>query len=230
MYQKVKTRTLKDVGPLFFIGPPFKRYFKVKGLFPFFKSRRSLPSTWGMERRLKIRKLTWQSMNLKPKPGWMFLIWLSLKQNFQLVQPLMITESAIHGEEETPMEVDFEFPKPEDTHALEEEKSEDVIKPTDSGLKIEVKPRYLLLFSILMIFYKKKLERKSSSRNLIGENKISDFLLFWILPYLLYYTEQQVNIVNEQHWAQSRERGIPQFPVVQKSAREIIKDALRSCN
>ena len=62
-------------------------------------------------------------------------------------------ESAIHGEEETPMEVDFEFPKPEDTRALEEEKSEDVINPTDSGLKIEVKPRYLLLFSILMIFY-----------------------------------------------------------------------------
>ena len=73
-----------------------------------------------------------------------------------------------------------------------------------------------------MIFYKKKLERKSSSRNLIGENKISDFLLFWILHYLLYYTEQQVNIVNEQYWPQSRERGIPQFPVVQKSAREII--------
>lgn len=140
-------------------------------------------------------------------------------------------ESAIHGQEETPMEVDFEFPKPEDTHALEEENSEDVINPTDSGLKIAVKPQYLLLFSILMIFYKKRLEGKSSSRNLIGENKISDFLLFWILPYLLYYTEQQVNIVNEHHWAQSREKGIAQFsvPVVQKSAREIIKDALRSC-
>lgn len=41
-------------------------------------------------------------------------------------------ESATHGQEESPMEVDFEFPKPEDTHALEEENSEDVINPTDS--------------------------------------------------------------------------------------------------
>ena len=140
-------------------------------------------------------------------------------------------ESAIHGEEETPMDVDLEFPKPEDDYALEKEQSEDVINPADSGLKIEVKPRYLLFFSILMIFYQKKLEEKSSSRNLIGGNKISDFLLFWILPYLLYYTEQKVNIVNEHHSAQSREKGTPQFsvPVVQKSAREIIKDALRSC-
>lgn len=135
------------------------------------------------------------------------------------------------------MQEDFLFPTPEDTHALEgpeeEDDSEDVIYPADSGLKIVVKPSYLLFFSILMIFFRKKLEVTASKKINIGGNKISDFLLFWILPYLLNYTELQVNKVNEHHRAESKRRnGAADFsvPSVAMSAKDIIRDAFRSCN
>ena len=135
------------------------------------------------------------------------------------------------------MQEEFLFPSPEDTHALEGleevDDSEDVIYPADSGLKIVVKPSYLLFFSILMIFYKKKLEVTASRKINIGGNKISDFLLFWILPYLLNYTELQISKVNEHHRAESKRRnGAPDFsvPSVAMSAKDIIRNAFRSCN
>ena len=139
-------------------------------------------------------------------------------------------------QEETPMEEEFSFPAPEDTHAHqrpeEDDDSEDVIYPGDSGLKIVVKPSYLLFFSILMIFYKKKLEVTASRKVNIGGNKISDFLLFWLLPYLLNYTELQNTKVNKHHCRESKRRkGAPDFsvPSVAMSAKDIIKDAFRSC-
>ena len=77
-------------------------------------------------------------------------------------------------QEETPMEEGFSFPAPEDAHALErpeEEDDSDVIDPGDSGLEIVVKPAYLLFFSILMIFYKKKLEDTASRKINIESSK-----------------------------------------------------------
>lgn len=140
----------------------------------------------------------------------------------------------------TPMEVDFPtgtLPTMEDTHALEVKDSEDVIPEdvidgADSGLKISVKSSYLLFFSILLIFYEKKLGKPSSIENNIGGNKISDFLLFWMLPYLLNYTEQQLNLVKEHHKTQSKKNETPEISiqVVQMSAKDIITKAFKSCN
>lgn len=130
-----------------------------------------------------------------------------------------------------PMDIDpeFTFPTQEDTQALEY--SEDVIDPESGGLKIQgVKSRYLLFFSILLVFYKKKIEPPAKEAN-IGENKISDFLLFWIVPYLLHFTEQQVNTVNKHHEAESKKKGSPRFRIqsVKKSANDILLDAFKKC-
>ena len=147
-------------------------------------------------------------------------------------------ESTNMREEETPMEMEFTFPTTEDTQVFEQGDSDteddDIdpdIDPAVSGLKVHVKPRYLLFFSILLIFYKKKLKTPSSKEDNIGSNKISDFLLFWILPYLLNYTQQQVNIVNEHHAAESKREGTAKFsvPVVARSFMDIVVEAFESC-
>ena len=144
----------------------------------------------------------------------------------------------VQGIEEEPMEVDVTFPTQEDTQAYEFEKGEpeELIDPTNSGLKRWVKGSYLLFFSILMIFFKKKDPPAANSEGKeekLGANKISDFLLFWILPYLLNFTEQKVDAFNAHHAEckeQSGEEGEPfQVPTVKKSALDIIQDAMQSC-
>lgn len=150
-------------------------------------------------------------------------------------------------EGESPMDLDdklildkITFPKQNDHQALDEFNNEDdLIDPSYSGLKIRVKSRYLLFFSILLIFFKKKLEKQVSKKKSeeevpkrsVAENKISDFLLFWTVPYLLNFTQQQVNIVNEHHKMESKAKGEPLFsvPVVPWSPMDIIKDVFESC-
>ena len=99
-----------------------------------------------------------------------------------------------------PMEIDF--PTSADSQALEVEyagrSDPRKIQPSESGLKIPLKGRYLLLFSILLICFDKKKKKKrgeDSARNedKIGANKVSDFLLFWILPYLLNFNQRKVH-------------------------------------
>ena len=144
--------------------------------------------------------------------------------------------SAVGGEVkrqgETPMKIDFTFPTQEDTQALETEgEDSEEIDPKHSGLQIKVKSRYLLFFSILLIFVKKKWNKTSTKEGHIGANKVSDFILFWILPHLLNYTQQQVVIINEHHKAESKRKGEPAFsvPVVKKSAMDIIENAFKFC-
>lgn len=145
----------------------------------------------------------------------------------------------VQDREEEPMEVDVTFPTQGDTQAYEFEKGEpeDLINPSNSGLKRWVKGSYLLFFSILMIFFKKKdppAENSEGKEEKLGANKISDFLLFWILPYLLNFTQQKVNAFNAHHAECKRESGkqseLPfRVPTVEKSTMDIIQDAMHSC-
>ncbi|KAL9982470.1 hypothetical protein ACROYT_G004516 [Oculina patagonica] len=126
--------------------------------------------------------------------------------------------------EETPMEIDF--PTPRDTQALD---LEDSVNPGDNGLQIPLKGSYMLLFSILLIFFEKKNRKKSESSTddepKIGANKISDFLLFWSLPYLLNYTNRKIREIITHH--SNNNRVFDQFE--RKSTFDIIHDAMLSC-
>ena len=160
----------------------------------------------------------------------------SHKKSGEVLQTVNVKDHE-DGEEEH-MKVDVTFPTRQDTQAYEFEKGEpeDLVDPSNSGLKRWVKGSYLLFFSILMIFFKKKdppapnSERKEEK---LGANKISDFLLFWILPYLLNFTQQKVNAFNDHHAECKRKSGKEgdpfRVPTVEKSAMDIIQDAMQSC-
>ncbi|XP_022810010.1 uncharacterized protein LOC111347019 isoform X4 [Stylophora pistillata] len=129
------------------------------------------------------------------------------------------------------------YPTPEDTQAFAFEKgdAEEVINPENSGLKRPVKGSFSLFFSILLIFYQKKLQTKEYSRDKgtqIGPIKISDFLIFWILPYLLNFTHRKVNDITNHHKRISEEKGEPMFKcqIIQKSAGDIMESAFNFSN
>ena len=140
-------------------------------------------------------------------------------------------------EEGVPMEIDdIDFPTPRDTQALEDTQqvefhdSEDSVGPNDSGLKIPLKGSYVLLFSILLIFFDKKKQKMSENSTddepNIGANKVSDLLLFWIIPYLLNYSHRKVSEIVEHH---KRANGRSFSKTVKISSLKIIEDALSSC-
>lgn len=147
-------------------------------------------------------------------------------------------ESTSEGEE-VPMEIDdIDFPTSADTQALDREDtqqvqdhdSEDSVGPNDSGLQIPLKGSYVLLFSILLIFFDKKKKKKSATSTddepKIGANKISDFLLFWIIPYLLNYNHQKVREIVKHH---KEVNGRDFTKTVKMSTLKIIREAMSSC-
>jgi len=136
-----------------------------------------------------------------------------------------------------PMEIDL--PTPEDTQALDLEHSpkgtDSLVFPNKSGLEIPLKGRYVLLFSILLIFFDKKKKKKQeeeeedsdNEEKKIGANKISDFLLFWILPYLLNFNHCKVREIIQHHRVNVRDGEFNKF--VEKSTLDIIKESFASC-
>jgi len=137
-------------------------------------------------------------------------------------------------EEEVPMESDdVDFPTPRDTQALdvEDHDSEDSVDPNDSGLQIPLKGSYVLLFSILLIFFDKTKKQKKSATSTdeepkIGANKVSDFLLFWIIPYLLNYNDLKVREIVKHH---RQVKGHIFTKTVKMSSLKIIEEAMSSC-
>ena len=138
-------------------------------------------------------------------------------------------------EEEVPMDIDF--PTPRDTQALdiedaqqmEDHNSEDSVGPNDNGLQIPLKGSFVLLFSIFLIFFDKKQKTPATSTDdepKIGANKVSDFLLFWIIPYLLNYNHQKVREIVEHH---RQVNGRSFTKTVKMSSLEIIEEAMESC-
>ena len=144
------------------------------------------------------------------------------------------------AEEEVPMEIDdIDFPTPRDVQALDLEDaqqvehhgSEDSVDPNDSGLQIPLKGSYVLLFSILLIFFDKNKKQKKSATSTddepkIGANKVSDFLLFWIIPYLLDYNDKKVKEIVKHH---TRVKGHSFTKTVKMSTLRIIEEAMSSC-
>ena len=128
-----------------------------------------------------------------------------------------------------PMEVSFPTVEDTETH----DSQQDVVPSGDSGLLIPLKGRYILLFSILLIFFEKKKKGKvkgnhsESEEAKIGLNKKSDFMLFWILPYLLNFINHRKVQEVKQHHAVG---GVEFLEFVKRSASEVIKESFASCS
>ncbi|XP_022809286.1 uncharacterized protein LOC111346255 [Stylophora pistillata] len=130
-------------------------------------------------------------------------------------------EESIAGQEEEiaePMDVD--------TQSIHD----DTVYPANSGLCIPQKGSRILHFSILKIFANKKLRRKKKDslnlRGKIGHNKISDFLLFWTLPYLLNYTQRKVEELGK-HLTSKGNEPHSRMKTVKKSSQQIILEACK---
>ena len=174
-------------------------------------------------------------------------VWMGFLNLSRFTRERIPDEESTLSEGEIAMEIDF--PTPRDTQALDTEgleledtqaadpegleaDAEELVRPNDSGLQIPLKGSYILLFSILLIFFDKKKKQKKSAGSTdeeakIGANKISDFLLFWILPYLLNFTHQKVREIVKHH------KEVNNFDfqaVVKKSTLDIIQDAMASCH
>ena len=125
-------------------------------------------------------------------------------------------------------EMDIDPPTAQDTPNQDDK---DLVCPHNSGLKFPLKGSHILLFSILLIFDDKKKKKANSTRSnedepKIGANKVSDFLLFWIIPYLLSYTQKKVREIVKHHQAHNRR----EFrSTCKKSSFDVIKEAMSTC-
>ena len=123
----------------------------------------------------------------------------------------------------------------ETTEDIEEEEEifDDTVDPRDSGLSIRQKGSRILLMSILILTKRRgkrkilaSVDDKDNKAGKIGANKISDFLAFWLLPYLLNFTQRKVEEIRVHHHAAcGQERNLNTLETVKKSAWDIISQS-----
>jgi len=134
--------------------------------------------------------------------------------------------------------------RPRDTSQI----YDDTVSPCYSGLLIPQKGSRILCMSILILNSEVMSQKCSESeewcpenfatgdeseddgiepKGKIGANKISDFLSFWTLPYLLNYTQRKIQDIEKYHKAEKRD---PQSHIktVTSSAWDIIREATHS--
>ena len=129
---------------------------------------------------------------------------------------------------------------------------DDTVSPCYSGLLIPEKGSNILCMSILILnsdFRSQKQRKKSNGfesseseewhpedysedddiepKGKIGANKISDFLSFWTLPYLLNYTQRKIQEIAKHHEAKKRDP-MSHMKTMKKSAWDIIIEATQS--
>ena len=124
---------------------------------------------------------------------------------------------------------DVEIPTPANDPEVYEE-SPDLISEEISGLEIPVKGSYLLFFSILLIYFglkKPKLESRDAGN--IGPNKVSDFLIFWTLPFLLSFSNRKLSEIEHHCQNNEKDRELT-IPTVQITAEKVIENACKSIN
>ena len=107
----------------------------------------------------------------------------------------------------------------------DDDPSPECVQKSLSGLEVEEKGRFHLFFSVLLIYYDKKIKSPEDERKkgAIGPNKISDFLIFWTLPYLLNYSHRKVQEIMKYG---RREYGADYaVPTTKVNAEDVIEEA-----
>ena len=125
-------------------------------------------------------------------------------------------------------EMDIDPPTAQDTPNQDDK---DLVSPLNSGLRFASRGSHILLFSIFFIFFDKKKKKVNTTRSKedeprTGVKKVSGFLLFWIIPYLLSYTHQKVREIVKRHQDHNRR----EFrSTCKRSSFDFIKEAMSTC-
>ena len=138
----------------------------------------------------------------------------------RVLKSTKLDRQAMEREGEDISEEIIELPNPQaDPEVFEQ--GPNLISEEDSGLKFCVDGSYFLFFSILLIFFEKKYNHLDLASAQVGPNKISDFLVFWTVPYLLNFSQRKLSEIMTACDRHACEKPLS----VKITAEEVIKSA-----